>query len=129
MLNYSQSSCLVLLVEDVALVAMDLQNNLKSAGYAVAGPFDSCASAVAWLETETPHLAVLDTMLKDGSCKDLATELTRRGVPFVIWSGHRQDKNTLHEFMDAVWVEKPSPHAALLRALADLQIKPVRRQA
>jgi AmiR/NasT family two-component response regulator len=42
----SQPRCLVLLVEDEAIVAMDLQDELQEAGYAVAGPFDTCAAAM-----------------------------------------------------------------------------------
>jgi DNA-binding response OmpR family regulator len=126
--EYPQSRCLVLLVEDEALVAMNLQDDLKEAGYAVVGPFDTCAAALAWLETETPDLAVLDTVLKDGSCRALAAELVRRGVGFVLWSGHLQDKQTLQEFTDAVWVEKPSTHRTLLEALASLRIAPDRQQ-
>jgi DNA-binding response OmpR family regulator len=127
--EYSQSRCLVLLVEDEALVAMNLQDDLNEAGYAVVGPFDTCAAALAWLEAETPDLAVLDTVLKDGTCRTLAAEFSRRGVGFVLWSGHLQDKQTLQEFTDAVWVEKPSTHTALLHALASLGIAPVRQQA
>ena len=127
--EYSKNCCLVLLVEDEALVAMNLQDDLKEAGYAVVGPFDTCAAALAWLENQTPDLAVLDTVLKDGTCRALAAELARRGVGFVLWSGHLQDKQTLKEFTDAVWVEKPSTHTALLRALASLRVEPQRRQA
>jgi DNA-binding response OmpR family regulator len=123
-----QSRCLVLLVEDMALVAMTLEDELQEAGYAVARPFDTSATALEWLVQETADLAVLDTVLKDGSCKELAAELTRRRVPFVVWSGHQQDKSTLHEFMDAVWVAKPTPHGVLLRALAGLKMNPQKLQ-
>jgi DNA-binding response OmpR family regulator len=127
--EYPQSRCLVLLVEDEAIVAVNLQDELTEAGYAVIGPFDTCAGALAWLENETPDLAVLDTVLKDGTCRALAAELARRSVGFVLWSGHLQDKQTLQEFVDAVWVEKPSTHMALLDALASLRIEPYRQQA
>ncbi len=56
---------------------MSLQDDLEEACYTVAGPFDTCAGALDWLENETPDLAVLDTLLKDGSCKALATEMAR----------------------------------------------------
>jgi DNA-binding response OmpR family regulator len=124
-----RSRCLVLLVEDEAIVAMNLQDDLDDAGYAVAGPFDTCAGAVAWLENETPDLAVLDTVLKDGTCKALAAELARRGMGFVLWSGHRQDEQELHEFRGAVWVKKPSTHSAILEALASLKMEPARASA
>jgi DNA-binding response OmpR family regulator len=125
----SQSRYLVLLVEDEAIIAMNLQAELEEAGYAVVGSFDTCSGALAWLENETPDLAVLDTVLKDGSCKALATELARRGVGFILWSGHLQDKQTLQEFVDAVWVRKPSTHTTLLNALASLRIELHRQEA
>lgn len=129
MLKISQICRLVLLVEDEAIVAMNLQDELKEAGYTVVGPFDTCAGAMVWLEKQTPDLAVLDTMLKDGSCKTLAAELTQRGVGLVLWSGHAQDQQTLQDFSDAIWVEKPSTHASLLDALASLRNDPQRQQA
>ncbi len=58
----------VLLLEDEALIAVALQDDLEEAGYWVAGPFVSCASALAWLGDYRPDLAVLDTVLKDGPC-------------------------------------------------------------
>ena len=122
--EYSHSPCRVLLVEDDAIVAMSLQDDLEEADYTVAGPFDTCAAALDWLENETPDLAVLDTRLKDGTCKALAAELARRGVRFVLWSSQWQDKQELHEFTDAVWVKKPSAHTALLNALASLRLDP-----
>lgn len=125
----SQSLCLVLLAEDEAIVAMNLQDELKEAGYTVVGPFDTCAGAMDWLESQTPDLAVLDTVLKDGSCKALAAELTRRGVGLVLWSGHPQDKHTLQDFRDAIWVKKPSTHAPPFDALASLTNEPQRQQA
>jgi DNA-binding response OmpR family regulator len=116
-------------VEDEGIVAMNLQDDLEEAGYSVVGPFDTCAGALAWLEKETPDLAVLDTVLKDGTCRALAAELVRRGIGFVLWSGHLQDQQTLHEFLDAVWVKKPSTHTALLEALARLKAEPQQQQA
>jgi DNA-binding response OmpR family regulator len=127
--EYIRSRCLVLLAEDQALVAMSLQDDLEEAGYAVAGPFDTCADGMAWLEYETPDLAVLSTVLSDGTCKALATALASRGVRFVLWSGHLQDEQELLEFTGAVWVKKPSTHTALLNALASLRIEPQQRQA
>ena len=85
--------------------------------------------ALDWLENETPDLAVLDTVLKDGSCKALAAEIARRGMGFVLWSGHLQDKQAFQEFRDAVWVKKPSTYTAILDALASLRIGPQRQQA
>jgi DNA-binding response OmpR family regulator len=125
--GYPQSCCFVLLVEDEPLIAVTLQDDLEEGGYEVAGPFTSCASAMAWLECDTPDLAVLDVELEDGSCKDLAAELSRRSVPFVVYSGYRQDRNTAPEFIGAPWVGKPASAETLLNALAGLQAGPMRQ--
>jgi hypothetical protein len=43
---------LVLLLEDEALIVLNLQDDLQDAGYEVAGPFTTCAAALEWLQTE-----------------------------------------------------------------------------
>jgi DNA-binding response OmpR family regulator len=111
---------LVMLLEDEALIALALQSELEEQGYAVAGPFATCVSALDWLASNKPDLAILDTVLKDGPCRDVALELNAQYVPFVVYSGHREDRNTLPEFDDVAWVEKPAPPGAILAALDDL---------
>jgi DNA-binding response OmpR family regulator len=81
----------VLIAEDQALVSLFIEDELVDAGYAVAGPFASCAGASAWLVDNTPDLAILDHELKDGPCTDVATELRRRSVPFLILTGSRPE--------------------------------------
>ena len=116
-----KSNGLVMLLEDEALIALNLQTELEEAGYEVAGPFATCSSALEWLGGALPELAILDTVLKDGPCKEVALALVRRGVPFVVYSGHREDLNTFEEFKSATWVEKPATTETLLDALACLQ--------
>jgi hypothetical protein len=41
----------VLLLEDTALAAWEIEDELREAGYDVAGSFSSCAKAEQWLET------------------------------------------------------------------------------
>ena len=111
----------VLLLEDEALIAVALQDDLEEAGYGVAGPFAACVDALAWLESNKPDLAILDTVLKDGPCKEVALRLTRLGVPFLVYSGLAEDMNALPELASATWVEKPATAQALLQALAGLR--------
>src|SRR3954469_18268472 len=89
---------LVLLLEDEALIAINLQDELQDAGYEVAGPFTTCAAALSWLETGTPGLAILDAALNDGPCNDVADELGRRNIPFLIYSGHQESHSLLPDF-------------------------------
>ncbi len=112
----------VLLLEDEALIAVALQDDLEEAGYRVAGPFAACVDALAWLESNKPDLAVLDTVLKDGPCKEVALRLTSLGVPVLVYSGLAEDMNALPELASATWVEKPATAQALLQALAGLRV-------
>jgi DNA-binding response OmpR family regulator len=110
----------VLVLEDEALIAISLQDDLCDAGYRIAGPFTTCAAALAWLDHARPDAAILDTELADGTCRDVARVLARRAVPFVIYSGHRQDRDLLAEFDTAVWIEKPVPSSDLIAACRQL---------
>ncbi len=81
----------VLVAEDEALVSMLIEEELTEAGYAVAGPFATCADAFAWLSLNSPDLAVLDHELRDGPCTDIASELRLRGIPFLALTGSRPE--------------------------------------
>jgi PleD family two-component response regulator len=79
MTKLTGSKPLVLVLEDEALIAINLQDELQDAGHEVAGPFTACAAALEWLQTATPDMAILDATLNDGSCHSVAVELSRRG--------------------------------------------------
>jgi DNA-binding response OmpR family regulator len=83
----------------------------------VVGPFDACSDALRWLDGDTADLAVVDLVLKDGICTDLAHALNRRGVPFLIFSGESRDGTTPQAFENAVWIEKPASIEHLVEAL------------
>src|SRR6478609_10310805 len=47
---------LALVLEDEAMIALNLQDELQDAGYRVAGPFTTCSAALEWLGTATPDM-------------------------------------------------------------------------
>jgi DNA-binding response OmpR family regulator len=110
------SKPLVLILEDEALIALNLQDELQDAGYTVAGPFTTCSAALEWLGIATPSMAILDAALNDGSCSNVAAELNRREVPFLIYSGHQENHPLLAEFQHVTWIEKPAPPTVLVQA-------------
>ena len=122
MAPYPDSRPLVLILEDEALIALDLHDELRDAGYEVAGPFTTCAAALSWLETATPATAILDTALKDGSCRAIVQELTCREVPFLIYSGYHEDPELLAAFSHVTWIEKPVPSSVLVEACQQLLV-------
>jgi len=106
-----------MIVEDEVLIALMIEDCLEESGYAPVGPFRSGSEALAWLTSHTPQAAVLDYSLTDGACAELADELGRRGIPFLVHSGHRPDASIPLALMGAPWVEKPSTRTDLLDAL------------
>jgi DNA-binding response OmpR family regulator len=122
MAPHPDSRPLVLILEDEALIALNLQDELRDAGYEVAGPFTTCAAALGWLQIATPNTAILDAALKDGPCRGVALELTHRKVPFLIHSGYHEDRQLLVEFPNMTWIEKPAPCSVLVEACQQLLV-------
>lgn len=112
----------VLVLEDDALIALNLQDELQDVGYDVPGPFTTCAAALTWLRIQTPDIAILDAALKDGPCCEIAQELNRRNVPFLIYSGYHEDPQLFSEFRYIAWVEKPVAPAVLAQACQQLLV-------
>ena len=116
-------SCL--LVEDEILVGMDLEDGLHEAGFDVRW-VASAQSALVVLQTASPDVAVLDVIMRAEPCTSLASELKRRGIPFLVYSGlPRVDAMT--EFQDAPWVGKPADVAIVVSALAEALVAPADR--
>jgi DNA-binding response OmpR family regulator len=106
----------VLIAEDASLISMMIEDELEETGFAITGPFPSCAAAMDWLQGNTPDAAVLDLSLADGECRDLARELSGRGVPFIVYSGH-DPADAPPEFAEAQWITKPAPASVVGEAL------------
>jgi DNA-binding response OmpR family regulator len=122
MTKLTGSKPLVLVLEDEVLIALNLQDELQETGHEVSGPFTTCSAALEWLQTATPDVAILDATLNDGSCHGVAVELSRREVPFLIYSGHHKDRELLAEFHHLTWIEKPVPPAVLIEACQQLLV-------
>jgi DNA-binding response OmpR family regulator len=111
----------ILIAEDYGLIGMMLEQDLRGAGFEVAGPFASCAAALKWLATQTPDGAVLDIELSDGPCMKVAQTLKDRRVPFLILSG--QPPHVAHDeeaFSGAPRLEKPTGQQEIIERLRGL---------
>jgi len=107
----------VLVAEDEPMISTTVSDDLEEAGYRVAGPFGRSADAIAWTERHPVDLAMLDVILRDGVCTDLAERLRAQGVPFLVFSGCYRGPDVPPVFRDAPWVEKPGTFADILAAL------------
>jgi CheY-like chemotaxis protein len=82
----------ILVVEDDAFIADDLQAELAKLGAEIVGPASSDDEAIGLVRTSARlDAAVLNIGLRDAPSFDLARVLLATGVPFVFASGHVRD--------------------------------------
>lgn len=114
----------VLVVEDEAVVAMDIESRLRSMGYEVAGRADTAASAVESAETVRPDLVLMDIRLRDGSDGiEAAAEIAERlELPVVFLTAHA-DEGTLER------AKHMGPAGYLLKPFSDRDLRMVMEMA
>jgi DNA-binding response OmpR family regulator len=110
----------VMIVEDETLIAFSLEDDFRDQGFEVSGSFTSCAEALAAFGRHRPDIAVIDATLSDGSCIELARELLRRSVPFIVYSGRNARDEQAPELEGVPWIEKPAPSASVVQAASRL---------
>ena len=116
---------LVLLLEDEPLIAIDVEDIFRRAGFTVGSIISSCKDASVWLEANNPDAVVLDIDLRDGACVDIAKTLVARNIPFVVHSGKSLSMNDFDPvFQSGAWIEKPGDQEQLVAAvLASVEAK------
>jgi len=119
----------VLVVEDEALVAMELADILEHLGCTVIGPAASVTRALALLDGRRPDAALLDLNLNGEPGARVAIALNDRGVPFVVVSGYGEDQESAPALRGASRLTKPVRHGELVRVLAQLVTPPSDRAA
>ena len=113
----------VLVVEDEALVAMELADILERQGCGVIGPAASVAQALALLDGRL-DAALLDLNLNGEPGLPVAAALGDRGVPFVVVSGYAEDQVSAPALRGAPRLTKPVRHCELVRVLGELLTPP-----
>nr|WP_294544720.1 response regulator [uncultured Rhodopila sp.] len=78
----------VLVVEDEMMIAIVLEESLRSLGCAVVGPASKLDHAMRLASTESLDAAVLDVNIRGGQVFPVAEILIARGIPFVLASGY-----------------------------------------
>jgi DNA-binding response OmpR family regulator len=106
----------VLVVEDEAIVAIDIADQLVEAGFLVVGPAPSVAKALKLIAEVGCDVAVLDVNLRDETAEPVARELRSRRTPFVFMSAVARS-HLPPDFTDEVLLPKPARSAVLVAAL------------
>ena len=81
----------VLVAEDKAAIALEIELSLQEQGCSVLGPTATIAATLASLSRDRPDVALLDLHLLDGLATPIAATLAAMGVPFALLLGDRLD--------------------------------------
>src|SRR4051812_4328177 len=106
----------VLVVEDQAIIGLDLQVSIEAAGYLVTGIAPTVDAAIAQMEASRPDAVLLDVGMGGEPDFALADLLAERAIPFVFVTGYTRDSiPSKHKARPIVM--KPCMAAQLLTAL------------
>ena len=111
-------SARILVVEDEAVVALDVEDRLRRLGHQVVGTADSSASALALAAEVRPDLVLMDIALRDGGDGIAAAERLRAelAVPVVFVTA----------FADAETIERAkrvSPHGYIVKPFDERDLR------
>ncbi|MCL4766178.1 MAG: PAS domain S-box protein [Hyphomicrobiaceae bacterium] len=107
----------ILIVEDEALIALELSQMLVDAGMEVAGIARSVAQAQRAMSALTYSAVMLDANLGGQMVDELAAALAQRDVPFAFMSGYGRESLPA-AFRGRVLIPKPFTSRQMLDALA-----------
>lgn len=108
----------VLLVEDEAIVAIELQAALEDAGAEVQGPYFSLDDAMPVAASERLDAAILDVLVQDVEVFPLADALADREIPFIFHSGHALPHDVKRRFASTPLLMKPASPRSLINQLS-----------
>jgi PAS domain S-box-containing protein len=109
----------ILVVEDEALLSMDLEESLAAAGCHVVGPAATVETARKLITHEQCDAALLDVNLSGHPVDELAAALTKHAVPFAFLTGYGREALP-RGFGEAKMLGKPFSQHEVLAMLAQL---------
>lgn len=109
----------ILVVEDEALVAMELNHVLSEQGWQVVGPAATLEEALALAEQELFDVALLDVNIHGRRSYPVADALSDRGIPHLFLTGYQIVEGDPGP-KTAIILQKPVDPGALLKALDDV---------
>ena len=99
----------VMVLEDEALVAMQVKSDLESAGHVVIGPAQTLQQGIELAESEQMDFALLDLRLGEELSTPVADQLFMRGIPFAFSTGF-EDRAILPTHLQGIpRLAKPYP--------------------
>jgi DNA-binding response OmpR family regulator len=111
----------IIIIEDEPIIALDLEDLIREAGFEIAGVATRLDKALTMIEHTNFDAAILDANLH-GLSSQAARALTLKRLPFIVLSGCSL-KQKKASFPDAHFIQKPCKPDQLISAL-NLILKP-----
>jgi DNA-binding NtrC family response regulator len=109
----------VLIVEDDAILLMELEQILRRAG-AQSVMCRTVSDALAALRQGSMSVAILNIRLGCESVAPIARELGNRGIPFVFYTGQIGGDASLMEWADRRIIAKPAQASEIIEVIGSL---------
>jgi DNA-binding response OmpR family regulator len=110
----------VLVVEDDALLLLDLEEVLRAAGAQSVHTCCTIEEAIRCSDTERFDAAVIDVRIGSDSIAPIARQLVARGTPFVFYTGQPRNDRIMAECLKCQILAKPAQSAVIVNALTGL---------
>jgi CheY-like chemotaxis protein len=107
----------VLIVEDEALIGLDIADAIERAGGEPVGPVPTIAEALQLLHTKDVKAAICDVNLADGDIGPVLEVLAKEGLPVVVHTGAGLPPHLESRFSHVLVFRKPTTSEELAKAL------------
>lgn len=109
----------VLVVEDDAILLMDMEMILRDAGAEIVGSCRTIMDALTTVRKQPLSIAVLDVRIGGETIAPVARLLCKHGTPFVFYTGQVGKDPALAEWAGSRIVAKPAPGRTIIEAVAE----------
>jgi len=109
----------ILIVEDEALVGLDMSTHLEGGGIEIVGPVTTKVEALRLIERVPLHAAMIDANLSGEPVDDVVNALRRRGIAFAFVTGYGAS-GLPRDCRSVPLLRKPFTKASLLQLAATL---------
>jgi len=110
----------VLIVEDDALLLLDLEEVLRQAGAQSVRSCCTIEQALRCSEAERFDAAIIDVRIGSDSIAPIARQLVARGTPFVFYTGQPRNDRIMAECLNCQIVSKPAQSDVIVNTLTGL---------
>jgi len=110
----------LLVVEDDALLLLDLEDVLRAAGAQTVHTCCTIEEAIHCSETESFDAAIIDVRIGSDSIAPIARQLVARGTPFLFYTGQPRSDRIMAECLKCQILSKPAQSAVIVNTLSGL---------